>query len=86
MLREALNMMDWQQNKAELEGQAYKMSWDWDTEDIDLDENDSWKWVPITPKTLEDKARQFTETKPAQPFQSYFYITSIFSYVSNACI
>ena len=57
--------MDWQRNKAELEGQVYEMSWDWDTEDIDLDENDGWKWVPITPQMLEDEARQFSETKPA---------------------
>ena len=85
MLRDVLNM-DQQQNKAGLEGWAYEMSWDWDAEDINPDENNSWEWFPITPKTLEDKARQFTETKPAQPFQSYFYITSIFSYVSNAHI
>jgi len=64
MLRDVLNM-DWQHNEVELEGQAYKMSWDWDTEDIDLDENDGWMWVPITPKKLEDKAKQFAETKPA---------------------
>ena len=40
------------------------MSWDWDADNINLDENDSQEWVPITPKTLEDKARQFAESKP----------------------
>jgi len=40
MLREVLKM-DWQQNKVELEGQAYKMSWDWDAEDINPDKNNS---------------------------------------------
>jgi len=47
---------DQQHNKAELVGCAYKMSWDWDAEDINLDKNDGRMWVPITPKTLKDKA------------------------------
>jgi len=49
----------------ELEGWEYEMSWDWDAEDIDPDENDGREWIPITPKTLEDEARQFAERKPA---------------------
>ena len=39
------------------------MSWDWDTKDINLDEDDRRMWVPITPKTLEDKAMQTAEVK-----------------------
>jgi len=56
--------MDQQCNKVELEGRAYEMSWDWDAEDIDPDKNDGRMWVPITPKTLEDKAMKIAETKP----------------------
>ena len=41
------------------------MSWDWDAKDINPDEDDRRVWVPITPKTLEDKALQTTEVKPA---------------------
>ena len=55
--------MDWQHNKAELEGHAYEMSWDWDAEDIDLDKDDGRMWVPITPKTLQDEAMRTTEVK-----------------------
>ena len=55
--------MNWQHNKAELEGQVYKMSWDWDAKDIDPDEDNGWMWVPITPKTLEDEALWIAETK-----------------------
>ena len=39
------------------------MSWDWDAKDIDLDEDYGRMWVPITPKTLEDKAMQTVEAK-----------------------
>src|SRR5882724_6411456 len=47
--------VDQQHNKAELEGQAYKMSWDWDATDINPDKDDGYMWVPITPKTVEEE-------------------------------
>ena len=39
------------------------MSWDWDAKDIDPDKDDRRMWVPITPKTLDDKAMQTMEVK-----------------------
>ena len=53
--------MDWKCNKAELEAWV-EMSRDWDAKEIDLDE-DGRIWVLITPKMLEEEAREYAEVK-----------------------
>jgi len=39
------------------------MSWDWDAEDINPDKNDRKIWVLITPKMIEEEARECAEAK-----------------------
>ena len=52
------DLVEKQQNMAELEEHAAAMAWNWSGNDIAEDEDDGREWVPVTPMTMNTGERE----------------------------
>src|SRR5882672_4442577 len=63
------DLVEKQQNMAELEERTATMAWDWSRNDIAEDEDDGRAWVPVTPMTLNtgERGREKAAGQARQP-------------------